>query len=516
VTVHSDSSPERPFSIASIGVGKKGMIKFWAKKDALSWMLLVKGHKKAEGKMPYRGEIGRLVQPIKDAVKGMAEGDESLSEKMNESSEDRWIAKLKRVKTKKGRMRLLGLTVIMLEILTEIGSDEAVKSMGAKIKMALMKGIKTHLGTGKKETEEEYDLDAVFEAIIENPDEETMAANAGASLPMPFRATVSRSGFDGRPKQNGKDDEDEDEDVYEDNDLPKGFKANQKKGRDADGDGKTNEPDPRDDDDDDDDMDEAFSGRSMKISVADVKKAAKRYKMSVKVHGVAGGGIGLQGKDAEKLAGALTKKGLKRGADRKDGVIVLHEDGDDDIEESVQLPSEEKGGKPGYDEDFKAGYKAGAAAYAKDDSVSGVDGSKAYRKVSRKHGIWWKEGYSAAVDMARGANRTSGAKIAKKLRLEGLDEDTLEESGPFAGKGWTMQAKWLKLAAKAEPAKFDQDRAKEIVAEAKAKSRYGAWSDQLSRVMTQGEHKYILTVWDGMSGNTSFVDALMKVAKGKA
>ena len=85
---------------------------------------------------------------------------------------------------------------------------------------------------------------------------------------------------------------------------------------------------------------------------------------------------------------------------------------------AVQLPSEEKDGKDSYDEDFKAGFKAGAAAYKKDDKVSASDGKKAYSRVSKKHGNWWKDGYSAAIDMARGADKTKPAQIAKKLGLK--------------------------------------------------------------------------------------------------
>jgi len=84
---------------------------------------------------------------------------------------------------------------------------------------------------------------------------------------------------------------------------------------------------------------------------------------------------------------------------------------------AVDLPSEERGGKPGHDEDFKAGFKAGQAAYAKNDQISAADGDKAYKRVSKKHGSWWKDGYSAAIDLARGAYATKGAQIAKKLKL---------------------------------------------------------------------------------------------------
>ena len=84
---------------------------------------------------------------------------------------------------------------------------------------------------------------------------------------------------------------------------------------------------------------------------------------------------------------------------------------------AVQLPSEESGGKPSHDADFKAGYAAGKAAYEKNDRVSKVDAEKAYKKLSRKHGSWWVDGYTAAIDLARGAYATKPAQIAKKLKI---------------------------------------------------------------------------------------------------
>lgn len=87
------------------------------------------------------------------------------------------------------------------------------------------------------------------------------------------------------------------------------------------------------------------------------------------------------------------------------------------IKTAVDLPSEEDKGKPSYDEDFKAGFAAGKAAIAKDDSISKVDADKAFKKVQSKHGSWWVDGYTAAIDLARGAYATKGAQIAKKMKL---------------------------------------------------------------------------------------------------
>ena len=84
---------------------------------------------------------------------------------------------------------------------------------------------------------------------------------------------------------------------------------------------------------------------------------------------------------------------------------------------AVTLPSEEDQGKPSHDEDFKAGFAAGKAAYAKDDSISKMDADKAYKRVSNKHGSWWVDGYTAAIDIERGATSTTPAQIAKKMKL---------------------------------------------------------------------------------------------------
>jgi len=87
---------------------------------------------------------------------------------------------------------------------------------------------------------------------------------------------------------------------------------------------------------------------------------------------------------------------------------------------AAKLPSEEDKGKPSYDADFKAGFAAGKAAYAKNDKVSKADADKAYKRVSNKHGSWWVEGYTAAIDLARGAYATKGAQIAKKMKLSSV------------------------------------------------------------------------------------------------
>jgi hypothetical protein len=104
---------------------------------------------------------------------------------------------------------------------------------------------------------------------------------------------------------------------------------------------------------------------------------------------------------------------------------------------AVQLPSEERGGKPGYDEDFKAGFLAGKKALKADKSewgLSEADADKAYKRVSRKHGSWWVDGYTAAIDLDRGAYATSGAQIAKKMRLAADERAARYEEGEDADK----------------------------------------------------------------------------------
>ena len=113
----------------------------------------------------------------------------------------------------------------------------------------------------------------------------------------------------------------------------------------------------------------------------------------------------LDALDAQKLrqAGALDTQAVRLAELR--------------AKQAVQLPSEEDKGKPSYDDDFKAGFVAGKAAYAKDDTVSKSDADKAYKKVQGKHGTWWTDGYTAAIDIGRGATSTTPAQIARKMKL---------------------------------------------------------------------------------------------------
>lgn len=61
--------------------------------------------------------------------------------------------------------------------------------------------------------------------------------------------------------------------------------------------------------------------------------------------------------------------------------------------------------------------------------------------------------------------------------------------------------------------KMTQQRASAIIEEAKNKTEFGPWSDQLTKVMTREERLEVNRVWDTMPGHTCFIDALFRVAK---
>ena len=120
---------------------------------------------------------------------------------------------------------------------------------------------------------------------------------------------------------------------------------------------------------------------------------------------------------------------------------------------AVKLPSEEDQGKSSYDEDFKAGFAAGKAAYAKDDKVSKADAEKAYKQVSKKHGTWWVDGYTAAIDIERGATSTTPAQIAKKMKLAATGMSFIDEITQFSAKIHKLKIEGLEtLALKAQRA----------------------------------------------------------------
>jgi len=87
---------------------------------------------------------------------------------------------------------------------------------------------------------------------------------------------------------------------------------------------------------------------------------------------------------------------------------------------AVKTPSEQDG-KSSYDDDFRAGFDAGKKALKKNDRVDISTGKKEYRRVSKKFGSWWVQGYGAALDLARGAHNSEEAQIAKKLKLASIE-----------------------------------------------------------------------------------------------
>ena len=84
---------------------------------------------------------------------------------------------------------------------------------------------------------------------------------------------------------------------------------------------------------------------------------------------------------------------------------------------NVKLPSEEEDGKPSYDRDFEAGFKAGAKALIRNPHIEMSAALKAYRKVSRIYGSWWIYGFTAQIDESRGVYGNSNVIIAEKMGL---------------------------------------------------------------------------------------------------
>ena len=85
----------------------------------------------------------------------------------------------------------------------------------------------------------------------------------------------------------------------------------------------------------------------------------------------------------------------------------------------------------------------------------------------------------------------------------------------FTGKGWAENKEWLKAARASPPQYVSALRAREIVSEAQASASPGPWSDQLDRVMSKGEYRFVYDHWmtmRGGDGSASFVDALLDLA----
>lgn len=59
------------------------------------------------------------------------------------------------------------------------------------------------------------------------------------------------------------------------------------------------------------------------------------------------------------------------------------------------------------------------------------------------------------------------------------------------------------------------ERAKEAEQQAKALASYGPWSDQLGKVLTAEEDKYVRSVWDAMDGSACYMDAFFAIQNGR-
>ena len=64
---------------------------------------------------------------------------------------------------------------------------------------------------------------------------------------------------------------------------------------------------------------------------------------------------------------------------------------------------------------------------------------------------------------------------------------------------------------------FTQQRAIEIRDQCKAQANYGPWSDQLSKVMSSGERRQVMDIWnhESISGGSSFYSVFMEIVNGR-
>jgi len=93
----------------------------------------------------------------------------------------------------------------------------------------------------------------------------------------------------------------------------------------------------------------------------------------------------------------------------------------------AQLPSEEQGGKPEHDEDFKAGFEAAKKVIkskvrdtsdAKEIYNANQLKNRVFGRVKSKHGTEWLEGWDGAFSMAQGLFGNTSYQVAKKMGLK--------------------------------------------------------------------------------------------------
>jgi hypothetical protein len=113
-------------------------------------------------------------------------------------------------------------------------------------------------------------------------------------------------------------------------------------------------------------------------------------------------------------------------------------------------------------------------------------------------------------------------KIATPQDLQGELRQILAYCGTCQPSRAVVASKLRELAGqvagteRAAPTKVTPQRAKEIVEQARAQAKFGPWSDQLDKVMTEGERNFVKDHWGTLPGHKNFVDALMSVARGRA
>ena len=161
------------------------------------------------GQSKIGGAIQKITNPIKAELDKLSESDE-LDEAKKHAANTKYLASVdSRTKARilKAVADHYGISAKEAEDeLTDPDAENVYEYLAANrsLAMQVLRDFKQKI----KEDEDELD---------EAPDEETLAGQVGASIPMPFAVSVSRSGFDGRPKSGfGTVDGDEYDDDYDD------------------------------------------------------------------------------------------------------------------------------------------------------------------------------------------------------------------------------------------------------------------------------------------------------------
>ena len=78
------------------------------------------------------------------------------------------------------------------------------------------------------------------------------------------------------------------------------------------------------------------------------------------------------------------------------------------------------------------------------------------------------------------------------------------------GGGWVQGDKRT-----VQPVAFGQERAEAVMAEARTLARCGPVSDQVERLLTDGEAAYVRAVWDCMGGGSCWWSAWCEILNGR-